>query len=51
MRSDQAGATTKVDFSYYPYDRIEKGTRWRGLDVDSEQGGGPRTSQARKESA
>lgn len=29
------GATTRVDFSYFPYDRIDRGTRWRGIDVDS----------------
>lgn len=29
------GASTRVDFAYYPYDRIERGLRWRGVEVDS----------------
>lgn len=29
------GSTVKLDFSYYPYDRIDRGTTWRGIDVDS----------------
>jgi len=25
----------KVDFSYYPYERVEKGERYQGMDIDS----------------
>ena len=29
------GDQLKVDFSYFPSERIEKGPNWRGLDIDS----------------
>lgn len=29
------GETLKVDFSYYPSERVERGILWRGLGVDS----------------
>ncbi|MCX6705018.1 MAG: hypothetical protein NT162_01630 [Candidatus Woesebacteria bacterium] len=29
------GGTLKVDFSYYPSERAERGLSWRGLHVDS----------------